>query len=146
MYQMTREDKANDRYKVIVSDTTSIADYLEKTFAVRNNLFQDQVSVNAMAAELLAEFKDPKWFADLNLFANPVPLELGDTITWVLDLALATGSSLYGMGIYGTAIYGTAAATVTLRGIIRAVDINDNEVRYRCEVSGIESGSVSASP
>jgi len=35
-----------------------------------------------MAAVLLAAAKDPKLYAELQLFANVVPLEVGDTIRW----------------------------------------------------------------
>ena len=111
-------------------------------------MFQTQDSVDTAAATILADYKDPKWYAELSLQFNPVPLEIGDSISWVLDLAVAAGSSLYGFGIYGTAIYGTAAVSATLTGIIRAIDISDGAVRYRCEVApGYEiiSGSASAS-
>jgi len=75
-----REDKKTSRLTGEASDPSSIEAYLEKTHKVTNYLFQDQASIDAMVIALLAEWKDPKDYAALDLFANPIPLELGDVI------------------------------------------------------------------
>ena len=76
----TREEKKRIRLTGEASDPSSIEAYLEKTHRIKNHLFQDQASIDTMVAVLLAAWKDPKHYAALDLFANPVPLELGDTI------------------------------------------------------------------
>jgi hypothetical protein len=74
--------RIDSRIKGEASDATSITAYLEKTHAITNNLFEDQTSLDAMCVTLLAAGKDPKLYAELQLFANVVPLEVGDTIRW----------------------------------------------------------------
>ena len=74
--------RTSSRLKGEAADATSIAAYLEKTSAITNQLFEDQDSIDAMCAVLLAAAKDPKLYAELQLFANAVPLEVGDTIRW----------------------------------------------------------------
>jgi len=114
MYQATRDDKATDKFKDEASDTTSIEDYLEKTHAISNHLFQDEASITAMCALLLAEFKDPKLYSELELFANPVPLELGDIIAWTIELA--------------------PSVEVTPKGIIRDIQLSGARANYKVEV------------
>lgn len=63
-------------------DDTSIDEYGERTLTIKNHLFQDQASIDAMCVSLLAEYKDPKWYADIEVPFKPVPLELGDEISW----------------------------------------------------------------
>jgi hypothetical protein len=125
------------------SDATSILAYLEKTHTITNNLFQDQASVDDMCADLLAEFKDSKWYADLQLAFNPVPIELGDTIAWVLQLAIGTFGALYGFAHYGVDLYANAGLYVTITGIVRAITMNDGISNYKCEVVAVSSGSTS---
>jgi len=64
------------------SDATSITAYGERTLTIDNHLFQDQTPLDNMATSLLAEYKDPKWYADIPVPFNPVPLEMGDKISW----------------------------------------------------------------
>lgn len=144
MYQVGRTDKANDRWKAEASDAVSIAAYTEKTFPVRNDLFQDQASTSAMVVSILASFKDPKWYGNLGFFANAVPLEIGDVIEFPVQLeppdpgASGSGSS--------------GPSEVMLIGIIRDIKISDLDVEYKVEIvdeltslSASVSGSVSAS-
>lgn len=136
MYPVSREDKTNDRWKGVATDAVSIATYLEKTKSISNHLFQDQASVNAGAAAILAEYKDPKWYENIALFANPVPLEMGDVIQWELELEPTTDAN-----------EDSGAVRVTMTGIIRDVKIEDANVDYKVEIGDIESGSSgSASP
>ena len=86
----TAKDKQTSRFTGTASDQPSIDDYLEHTETIQNHLFQDQATIDAMCATLLAERKDPKWYATLNV-PNPVPLEVGDTISWFVELSHGTG-------------------------------------------------------
>jgi hypothetical protein len=122
MYQVSSDDKASDRFKDEISDTPSILAYLEKTHSINNHLFQDQASITAMCAVLLAEFKDPKWYADLQLAFNPVPLELGDTISWVIELEPTVDDG------------GSGGLEVEMFGVIRDIKINDGISNYKVEV------------
>ena len=146
MYQVTRDDKANDKYKAEAFDLVSIGVNLEKNHAINNHLFQSQQSVNDMCGILLAEFKDPRWYAELEMFANPVPLEIGDLISWRIQLqAIEVDSgSMSGEG--------SGDVTIDIMGIIRDVKINDAKVNYKVEVADdfwstgdLWSGSESAS-
>lgn len=130
MYQVSSDDKASDRFKDETSDPVSILAYLEKTYSINNHLFQDQASITAMCAVLLAEFKDPKWYADLQLFANPAPLELGDVIEWPLELEPldADPGSISGPESGGLEI--------TMSGIIRDIKLNDAQANYKVEIHG----------
>jgi hypothetical protein len=76
-----------------------------------------------MCAELLAFFKDPKWYSDPSLAFNPVPLELGDTIEWSFELAVAPGGG------------GGEAVVVELTGIVRDIEISGGEISYKCEIT-----------
>lgn len=64
------------------SDVGSIGTYGERTLTITNHLFQDQVRLNAMCVTLRDLYKTPKWYANLKIPFNPVPLELGDEIQW----------------------------------------------------------------
>ena len=129
----TREEKHRSYFTGNASDATSIATYLERSHSIRNHLFQDQTSVDDMAAELLFDFKDPKLYSDLRLDFLPIPLELGDTISWWVEVAPGWGS-LYGEAIYGEVVYGTANIRLVLLGIIRDISINNGTANYKCEV------------
>ena len=76
----TREEKASTRLTGTAFDQSSIDTYLEKAYQITNHLYQDQASLDAMAILLLYIFKDPKLYADFQLFANPIPLELSDVV------------------------------------------------------------------
>lgn len=65
-----------------VHDQPSIDEYGERTMTINNYLFQTQASINTMKALLLAEYKDPKWYTDIEMTFLPVPLEMGDKIQW----------------------------------------------------------------
>lgn len=93
-------------------DDTSIAAYGERTLTIKNHLFQTQAAIDAMKATLLAEYKDPKWYADLEVPFNPVPLDLGDKISWKERLS--------------------PALEITETGITRDMKIDNFDTTYRC--------------
>jgi hypothetical protein len=150
----TAKDKQTSRFTGTASDQPSIDDYLEHTETIQNHLFQDQATIDAMCATLLAERKDPKWYATLNV-PNPVPLEVGDTISWFVDFetvnVLSGGSFLSAPvdeldggtfldepdgEIDGGTFLGSATLLVT--GIIRAISIGNSMATYTCEITGYE--------
>lgn len=131
----TSEDKRNSRYTGTTSDATSIAAYREKTLTLTNHLFQDDTTITAMVATLLAAYKDPKYYSHVTVAYCPAPIEVGDTITWVLQLAAAYGWPLYGGFVYGTATYGSNGLQATVTGIVRNVSITNGETTYLCEVA-----------
>lgn len=137
MFQMSRDDKASDKYKAEAEDAVSIAAYREKTYAINNHLFQDQASASAMAAAVVAAFKDPKWYAEVGLFANPLPLELGDVIEFPVQLRPAE--------VAGDE---SDKVEVTVMGIIRDIKISDHKISYKVEKVDelTSSGSQSESP
>lgn len=148
MYQVTRDDKASDRFKAEDSDPTSIAAYLEKTYTLSNHLFQGQTVCANMAGQILMEFKDPKWYATLEIFAYPVPLEIGDLISWQVELEPTDfdSGSLEG--------HESGGVIVDLMGVIRDIKISDSKTSYKVEIaddfwssgdlfSGVESASAS---
>jgi len=151
---VTAKDKETSRFTGTASDGTSIDVYLEHTETIQNHLFQDQNSIDAMCAVILAERKDPVWFATLNI-PNPVPLEVGDTISWFVDFAtvnvLSGGTFLSTPGdtidggsflvepedtIDGGTFLGSATLWVT--GIIRAISISNSTATYTCEITAYE--------
>jgi len=115
------ENKKRTRLSGTVSDATSIAEYTEHTLTITNHLFQDQTSIDAMCAELLAAYKDPKWYTELRTPFNPVPLELGDTIAWPVELAVAVEP-------------GAEPIVVELQGIVRDIAIDMGQIAYKCEI------------
>lgn len=91
-------------------DQDSIDEYGERTLTIKNHLFQDQASIDAMVASLLAERKDPQWYAKVEIPFNPVPLEMGDKMGWkerlsptleitetgvIRDIKIATFNTIY---------------------------------------------------
>lgn len=96
------------------SNTTSINAYGERTLTIKNHLFQDQTSIDDMCTSLLAEYKDPKWYTDLEVPFNPVPLELGDKIAWKERL--------------------NPALELSQTGMLRDIKISDFSAIYKCEV------------
>ena len=95
-------------------DDTSIDEYGERTLTIKNHLFQDQASINAMCISLLAEYKDPKWYADIEVPFKPVPLELGDEISWKERLS--------------------PTLEITQTGTIRDTKINNFKTTYKGEM------------
>jgi len=94
-------------------DNASITAYGERTLTISNHLFQTQAAIDAMCISLLAEYKDPKWYTDLEMHFLPVPLELGDNIQWEEQLSLTLD--------------------ITKTGIIRDIKIDNFNVTYKCE-------------
>lgn len=101
------------------SDNASILTYGERTLPIKNDLFQDLASITNMCTNLLAEYKDPKWYFDFDMPYNAVPFVLGDTIqvSELLDINLAIGIRF-------------AVHTC----IIRESDISLYDVTYRCQI------------
>ena len=89
--------------------------YGERTMTIKNHLFQSQASIDAMCTSLLAEYKDPKWYADLPMEYLPVPLELGDNIQWEERLS--------------------PVLDITQTGIIRDIKISNFKTTYKCEIT-----------
>jgi hypothetical protein len=146
MYQVTRDDKAGDNFRGEDSDQTSIETYLEKTHTINNTLFQGNHACENMAEALLLEFKDPKWYAELETFANPIPLEIGDLVAWPVELEPTDFDS----GSLGGSASGNLV--VNLMGIIRDIKINNSEINYKVEIADdfwstgdLPSASLSAS-
>jgi hypothetical protein len=110
-----KEDKASSRFKATASDAASIASYLEHTETIQNKLFQDQDSIDAMCAARLAERKDPKWYADIDVSKCPVPLEVGDTISWMAGLE-------------------TGGTPIEMTGIIVSINLSKGKASYTCEM------------
>lgn len=95
-------------------DATSIDLYLERTRAISNRLFQDQDSVDDMCDELVAEFKDPKWYVEVAVPFCATPFEIGDSVTLQVPL--------------------TPQTSVEKKAVIRAMEISVAETRLNCEV------------
>lgn len=130
----TSEDKKASRLTGTASDATSIAAYREKTLTITNALFQADADITSMKATLLAAYKDPKYYSNVAVQFIPAPIDIGDTITWVLQLTAAYGWPLYGGFVYGTATYGSNGLQATVTGIVRNVAIQDGQTTYLCEV------------
>jgi len=92
----------------------SIDAYGERTLTIKNHLFQHQGRLSDMCDSLLAEYKDPKWYADIKVPFNPVPLELGDKITWLERL--------------------NPDDEITQTGMIRDIKIDTFSTTYKCEI------------
>jgi hypothetical protein len=150
----TAKDKKTSRLTGTTYDQPSIDAYLEHAEPIQNHLFQDQATIDAMCAVILAERKDPVWFATISV-PNPVPLEVGDTISWFVDFAtvnvLSGGTFLSAPvdtldggsftdepdgEISGGTFLGSATRMVT--GIIRAISISNSAATYTCEITGYE--------
>jgi len=94
------------------SDGASILAYGERTMTINNHLFQTQVLLDAMCVTLKDEYHEPKWYSDLEIPFNPVPLELGDNIQWEEMLS--------------------PTLDITQEGIIRDIKIDGFSVTYKC--------------
>ena len=115
---VSKEETMPSEFRGELSDADSIAAYGERTLTITNHLFQDQDSIlneaedAGMCFDLLAEHKNPKWYTDLVIPFNPVPLELGDTIQWPERLS--------------------PGVNITKRGIIRDIKIDNFNTTYKC--------------
>ena len=115
-----REETTPSEFKGELSDADSIAAYGERTLTINNYLFQTQDSIlnvagdAGMCFDLLAEYKDPKWYADIKMNFNPVPLELGDTIKWEEMLS--------------------PDLDITKTGLLRDIKITNFGTTYKCEL------------
>ncbi|MBE3131381.1 MAG: DUF2341 domain-containing protein [Acidobacteria bacterium] len=119
----TAKDKKTSRMACAdTHDDASIAAHLEKTHSITNDLFQDQAAMDAMAATLLAAFKDPKLYSDRRVPKNPIPLERGDTIEWDIELRPPTTPG------------GADGLKNTVRGIIRDASFSGDGFNYKCEM------------
>jgi hypothetical protein len=146
---ITAKDKETSRLTGTTYDQPSIDAYLEHAEPIQNHLFQDQATIDAMCAALLAERKDPVWFATISV-PNPVPLEVGDTISWFVDFAtvnvLSGGSFLsepvdtLDGGSFTDEPDGEISggdftgASALLTGIIRGISIQNGTATYTCEI------------
>jgi len=119
---INREETVSSQFKGELADDGaggSIELYSERTLTIKNHLFQDQDSIDhaatGMCKILLDEYKDPKWYADLKIPFNPVPLEFGDNIKWEERLSPALN------------------IVPSPEGIIRDIKINNYRTTYKCE-------------
>jgi len=115
--ESVREDETMpSHWKGEAADDDSIDTYGERTLTIKNHLFQTQDSIDhvdtGMCGILLAEYKDPKWYSDLMIPFNPVPLGLGDNIQWKERLS--------------------PTSTIPHSGIIRDIKIDKYNVTYKC--------------
>lgn len=111
---VNKEETMPPELKGEAYDQDSIDEHGERTLTINNHLFQDQTSIDNMCASLLAERKDPKWYCDLVVPFNPVPLEMADKISWPERLS--------------------PTLEITEEGVIRDIKINDFRVTYPCEI------------
>lgn len=109
---VSREETMPSELKGEASDAISIAAYGERTLTINNHLFQTQASIDAMCAALLAEYKDPKWYSDIEVPFNPVPLGMGDTIAWKERLS--------------------PTLDIAREGVIRDIKIDQFNTSYKC--------------
>jgi len=109
-----KDEAAPPELKGEAHNTASINAYGERTLTIKNHLFQDQDSIDDMCTSLIAEYKDPKWYTDLEVPFNPVPLEIGDKIAWKERL-----NPLY---------------ELSQTGMIRDIKLSDFNSIYKCEV------------
>ncbi len=109
----SREETMPPELKGEAYDQASIDEYGERTLTIDNHLFQTQAAIDAMCASLLAEYKDPSWFTDLEIPFNPVPLELWDKISWKERLS--------------------PTLEITQTGVIRDIKLDGFNATYVCE-------------
>jgi hypothetical protein len=119
-----RDDKDRSHWVGTASDSTSITAYREHTENVKNHLFQDQTSVDAMAAAILAERKEPRWFAKLATSHMVAPLELGDVVMWPAKLS--------------------ASETVTLAGLVMSLEMDNSELTLTVMIGSRAVGALTA--
>ncbi|MCK4786999.1 MAG: hypothetical protein KAV87_24790, partial [Desulfobacteraceae bacterium] len=112
---VSEEEKIPPELRGMVSDATSIAAYGERTLTIKNHLFQTQAAIDAMCATKLAEYKDPKWYSDIEVPFNPAPIEMGDTIGWEERLS--------------------PILDISQEGIVRDIKISNFNTTYVCELT-----------
>ena len=136
MYK-SKSDKLSSCLTASAEDSGSITTYQEQTENIKNHFFQDQASIDAAVAARLAEFHEPKWYSDVRVTFLPVPLELGDTITWRYDLTTGAGwGKKYGTFLYGDGTkYAGAQIYFDTTGIIRDISISNGEAAYKVEIA-----------
>ncbi|MBA7496909.1 hypothetical protein ES702_07518 [subsurface metagenome] len=110
---VNKEETMPPELKGEAHDQTSIDKYGERTLTIKNHLFQEQAPIDAMVATLLADRKDPKWYSDVEVPFNPVPLELGDKMGWKERLS--------------------PVLEIAQEGIIRDIKIDGFNTTYKCE-------------
>lgn len=101
-------------WKGEAKDDDSIAIHQHKTLNVRNHLFQDQDSVDGMAATLVAEMAWPRLYIEFTSPFYPVPLEIGDTVRVYVPIS--------------------TDLAVPKDGLITSIAIDDDTFRYTVEV------------
>jgi len=111
---INKEETMPPELKGEAHDQDSIDEYGERTLTINNHLFQTQASINAMKATLLAEYKDPKWYSDVEVPFNPVPIEMADTIGWKERLS--------------------PLLNISQEGIVRDIKIDNFNTTYVCEL------------
>ena len=111
---LNREETLPSQLRGEAYDQTSIDEYGERTLTIDNHLFQAQAAIDAMKATLLAEYKDPKWYSDVEMSFNPVPLEMGDEMQWEERLS--------------------PVLDITQTGVIRDIKIDNFTTIYVCEL------------
>lgn len=97
------------------SDQDSIGLYGERTKTITNHLFQTQGSIDDMCDALLLEYKNPRWYCDLEIPYQCVPLELGDKISWKERLS--------------------PVLELTRIGVIRDIKIDGYRTTYKVQVA-----------
>jgi len=129
------EETVPSELKGTAFNQASIDDYGEHTLSIKNHLFQDQDSLDDMCTTLLARYKDPMWYFSIASPFNPAPLEIWDTI--VAELLLKTAEipgQKYGSFKYDSGVkYGSVDIAIGVRGLIRDIKIDGNNVTYKCE-------------
>ncbi len=121
-----KEDAESNKLRGEDSDQTSIDTFGEKTLPIKNHLFQDQSTIDAMTATLLSENKDQKKYIAFDLKFSPVPLEIWDTVRIQSRLTPGSGSGgLYSQFKYGlNKKYGDNGLIVVQRGLVMDRKIN----------------------
>ncbi|MDD5533399.1 MAG: hypothetical protein PHC52_11425 [Syntrophales bacterium] len=117
------------------SDAASIAAYGEKSLSIKNTLWQDQATIDAAAADMLAELKTAKAYLKHGLNICPLPIEMGDTIRALIRLVPSSKiGGEYGIAEYGVDDYGDGGILVTLRGLVRDIKLTDFDLAVTLEL------------
>lgn len=110
---VNRDESSPSNLKGEAHNDASITAYGERTLTITNYLFQHQARLSQMCIDLVARYKDPKWYGDLEIPFNPVPLELADDIQWEERLSHIQAE--------------------TQTGAIRDIKITKFNTTYKCE-------------
>ncbi|MFA5430516.1 MAG: hypothetical protein WC329_05115 [Candidatus Omnitrophota bacterium] len=117
------------------SDAVSIAAFGEKSLLIKNTLWQDQATIDAAAAALLAELKAAKDYLKFDLKVCPLPTEMGDTIEADIQLVPSSGvGGSYGIAEYGIDDYGDDGILVAERGLVRDIKLNNFDLAVTLEL------------